>query len=156
MVGQGRKATRGHEAAFPLEYTPGELLAIGYSGGKEDGRFALRTAGKAVKLGLSTDKESLAADGRSAAFVIVDLLDENGLPSRFETRKVTVTVEGAGRLAGFGSAHPQSEGSYQDETWESFDGRVMAVIRSSTEPGEIKVCIAAEGCEEETITLKSI
>ena len=155
-ISLGRKATEGLEAAFELQYVPGELIAVGYTDGKEDGRFALYTAGKAVKLGLSPDKEILAADGRSAAFVTVDLLDETGLPSRGEQRKITVTVEGAGRLAGFGSAHPQCEGSYQDETWESFDGRVMAVIRSSTEPGEILVRVSADGCEEETITLKSI
>ena len=67
-----------------------------------------------------------------------------------------MTVEGAGRLAGFGSAHPQCEGSYQDETWESFDGRVMAVVRSTEEAGEIRVRISAEDCGEKTITLKSI
>ena len=152
----GRKATEGHEAAFELAYVPGELIAIGYTGGKEDGRFALRTAGSPAKLGVSADKSVLTADGRGAAFVIVDLLDENGLPSRFEARKVTVTVEGAGTLAGFGSAHPQCEGSYQDETWESFDGRVMAVVRSTEEAGEIRVRISAEDCGEKTITLKSI
>ena len=155
-VSLGRKSTEQHEAAFALHFEPGELLAVGYTGGKEDGRFVLHTASAPVKLGVSVDKNILTADGRGAAFVTVDLLDENGLPSRFETRKVTVTVDGAGVLAGFGSAHPQCEGSYQDNVWETFDGRVMAVVRAMDQPGEIRVCISAEGCGEETITLKSI
>ena len=155
-VSLGRKATQEHEAAFALTYEPGELLAIGYTHGKEDGRFALHTAGTAVKLGVSTDKDRLSADGRGAAFVTIDLLDEKGQPSRFEQRKITVTVEGAGVLAGFGSAHPQCEGSYQDSTWESFDGRVMAVVRSTEEAGEIRVRVEADGCEANTLTLKSI
>ena len=155
-VSMGCKATEGHEAAFELTYNPGELLAVGYTGGKEDGRFALHTAGSPAKLGVSVDKNILKADGRSAAFVTVDLLDENGRPSRFETRKVTVKVEGAGVLAGFGSAHPRCEGSYQDSTWATFDGRVMAVVRSTSESGEIRVHISAEGCGEKGITLKSI
>ena len=67
-----------------------------------------------------------------------------------------MSVEGAGELAGFGSAHPQCEGSYQDPTWETFDGRVMAVIRSTNKPGEIRVLISAEGCGERTIALKSL
>ena len=154
-VSLGRKATERHEAAFALNYEPGELLAIGYTNGKEDGRFALRTAGSPAALGVSVDKKVLAADGRGAAFVTIDLLDENGMPSRFETRKVTVTVEGAGTLAGFGSAHPQCEGSYQDSTWETFDGRVMAVVRSTEEAGEIRLRISAEGCGEESLTLNS-
>ena len=155
-VSLGRRKTEGHEAAFELKYEPGELLAIGYTGGQEDGRFALTTAGSPAKLGVTADKGTLTADGRGAAFVIVDLLDENGQPSRFETRKVTVSVEGAGVLAGFGSAHPQCEGSYQDETWESFDGRVMAVVRSTDVPGEITVHVRAEGCGEATVKLESV
>ena len=154
-VSLGRKATEGHEAAFELNYESGELLAVGFTDGREDGRFALHTAGTPAKLGVSVDKNILTADGRGAAFVTIDLLDEKGLPSRFETRKVTVTVEGAGVLAGFGSAHPQCEGSYQDLTWETFDGRVMAVIRSTGEPGEIRVRIEAEGCGEKVLTLNS-
>ena len=85
----------------------------------------------------------------------MDLLDAAGQPSRFDKRTVTVAVEGAGVLAGFGSAHPQCEGSYQDAAWETFDGRVMAVIRSTNEPGEITVHISAEGCAEQTLTLRS-
>lgn len=154
-VSLGRKATEGHAAAFALNYEPGELLAIGYTHGKVDGRFVLSTVGAPVKLGVTTDKKVLTADGRGAAFVTVDLLDDKGQPSRFETRKVTVTVEGAGVLAGFGSAHPQCEGSYQDKTWETFDGRVMAVVRATAEPGEIRVRIEAEGCGEETLTIRS-
>ena len=155
-VSLGRRATERHEAAFALNYAPGELLAVGYTKGKEDGRFALRSAGAPVKLGVTAENECITADGRGAAFVTVDLLDENGLPSRFEKRRVTVTVDGAGVLAGFGSAHPQCEGSYRDSAWETFDGRVMAVVRSTEEAGEIRVRIEAEGCGEKTITLKSV
>ena len=136
-----------------MKYEPGELLAVAYTDGKEDGRFALRTAGEPVKLGVCADKDTLCADGRGAAFVTVDLLDGKGQPNRFDRRKVTVAVEGAGVLAGFGSALPQCEGIYQDLSWESFDGRVMAVIRSTNEPGEIRVRFSAEGCGEQTITL---
>ncbi len=154
-VSLGRKATEGHEAAFVLNYEPGELMAVGYTSGKENGRFVLQTAGTPAKLGVHIDKTILSADGRGAAFVTIDLLDENGLPSRFDKRKVTVTVEGAGVLAGFGSAHPQCEGSYRDNAWETFDGRVMAVIRSTDKPGEIRVLISAAGCGEEIIILHS-
>ena len=155
-VSLGRRKVEALEAAFELTYAPGELLAVGYTKGKEDGRFCLQTAKEPVKLGVWSDKDTLIADGRSAAFVTVDLLDANGLSNRFTKRRVTVSVEGAGVLAGFGSADPQAEGSYQSDTWETFDGRVMAAIRSTTQPGEIKVKISAEGCEPVEISITAI
>ena len=155
-VSLGRRKVEALEAAFELTYAPGELLAVGYTKGKEDGRFCLQTAKEPVKLGVWSDKDTLIADGRSAAFVTVDLLDANGLSNRFTKRRVTVSVEGAGVLAGFGSADPQAEGSYQSDTWETFDGRVMAAVRSTTKSGEIKVHISAEGCEPVQIVITAI
>ena len=35
-------------------------------------------------------------------------------------------------------------------------GRVMAVVRSTEEAGEIRVRVEADGCEANTLTLKSI
>ena len=151
----GRKKTGRLEASFKVTYTPGTLTAVGLTDGREDGRFVLQTAGAPARLCITADKETLTADGRGAAMITVDLLDENGLPSRREPRIVTVTVDGTGVLAGFGSTDPQAEGSYQDNTWETFDGRVMAVVRSTDEPGEIRVFISAEGCGSETVILKS-
>ena len=155
-VSLGRRKVEALEAAFELTYAPGELLAVGYTKGKEDERFCLQTAKEPVKLGVWSDKDTLIADGRSAAFVTVDLLDANGLSNRFTKRRVTVSVEGAGVLAGFGSADPQAEGSYQSDTWETFDGRVMAAVRSTTKSGEIKVHISAEGCEPVQIVITAI
>ena len=56
-------------------------------------------------------------------------------------------------LAGLGSADPQAEGSYQQSTWRTFDGRVLAVVRAGTEPGPVRVRVLAEGCGEQEIIL---
>lgn len=61
-------------------------------------------------------------------------------------KEVTVSVEGSGVLQGFGNADPRAIGSYDDTTWKTFDGEVMAVIRSTEEAGEIRVTFTAEGC----------
>ena len=68
-------------------------------------------------------------------------------------KAVTVSVEGAGTLAGFGSADPSCEGSYQDTTWQTYDGRVMAAVRSGLEAGTITVRFSAEGCEDAVVTI---
>ena len=50
---------------------------------------------------------------------------------------------------------PSSFESFDADTWPTFDGQVMAVIRSTGEAGEIRVTFEAEGCEKAQITLIS-
>ncbi len=143
------------ETNFPINYEPGELKAVGYTGGKEDGTFILRTSSAPAKLAISVSKEAIEADGRGLSLITVDLVDAAGIPNRWEKRKVTVKVEGPATLAGFGSDNPSCEGSYSNDTWETFDGRVMAAIRSTNDAGTIKVHITSPGLPEETVTIES-
>ena len=152
----GRKpagADHGFDVSFMVTYEPGELLAVGYTGGKEDGRVLLTTAGEPVSLKVEVSRDTLTADGRGLALFTVDLLDAKGTVNRFAKRQVRVSVSGAGFLAGFGSANPSCEGSYQQDTWETFDGRVMAAVRAGFQAGEIVVAFRCEGCPEERIRL---
>lgn len=155
----GRKPVGSEEALtsfYELAYEPGELRAVSYREGKVSGQTLLRTAGTGARLQCQSSRESMPADGQSLAFITVDLSDERGIWNRQEEKEVTVHVEGAAVLQAFGSAAPSGEGSYQELTWKTWDGRVMAVIRSTREVGEIRVSFSAPGCPEETVLLQSI
>lgn len=137
----------GFDVCYELNYTPGELLAVGYSAGREDGCHVLKTANTPTRLAVKASSDSLAADRRSIAFLTIELLDADGIPNHWDEREINISVEGAGSLAGFGSADPQAEGSYQQNCWKTFDGRVLAAIRSTEDAGDIFVSITGEGCE---------
>ncbi len=157
-VSMGKKAIGEQEKLtvyFDLPYKPGELAAVCYTDGRETGRAVLSTAGKPVRLSVQTVNPVLPADDSGVAFLIVEPTDGNGQVNRAEKKTITVSVEGAGFLAGFGSADPSCEGSYQDTSWETYDGRVMAAIRSGNRPGLITVRFAAEGCPTETVQLEA-
>lgn len=154
----GRKPAgreHGFTAVYPVTYAPGELLAVAYTGGVETGRFALRTAGEESRLRAEADKPTLRADGADLAFITARLTDAAGIDKPFEKRRVSVSVEGAGMLQGFGSADPQPTASYDDTAWDTWDGRVMAVVRSNRTPGEIRVTFAAEGLEAVEVRLRT-
>ncbi len=141
-------------ATYELTYEPGELTAVSYEDGKETGRFSLVTAGEEIRLCAEADKTVLRADGEDLAFITVKLTDQDGVENLSASRKVTVSVNGAGSLAGFGSADPQSLRSYDDTEWETYDGYVMAVVRSGEQAGRIEVVVAAEGCQEKHIEIE--
>jgi beta-galactosidase len=152
----GRQVTKGHYVAtFVVPYQPGTLTAVSYTNGDETGRFVLETADEAVEVNVTVDKTTLAADGMDLAFIMVDLVDVQGRANILAQRQVTVTVEGSGTLQGFGSADPSCEGSYQDTNWVTYDGTVMAVVRSGKQPGLVTVTIAADGCTAKTLTMQN-
>lgn len=157
-VSLGRKHTgraHGFTAVYPVTYAPGELLAVAYNGGKETGRFSLHTAGDETTLRAEADKDTLCSDGSDLAFVTARLTDAEGIDKPFEKRRVSVSVEGAGVLQGFGSADPQPTNSYEDTVWDTWDGKVMAVVRSKRAPGDIRVTFTAEGITPVEVKLKA-
>lgn len=153
----GRKAAgeaNGFTASYEITYEPGELLAVSYRDGEETGRDVLYTAKDEVQMQVDCEGEVLKADGEDLAFVTVKLTDDQGVENLFAEKEITVTVEGAGTLQGFGNADPRAIGSYDDPTWKTFDGYVMAVVRAGREAGTIKVRFDAEGCESREIEIQ--
>ena len=140
-------------ATFETVYQPGELVAIGRTGGQEDGRMTLVTAGPAAQLCAQPDRTQLCADGADLSFILVNVLDAQGRFNAYEGKTVSVSVEGAGALQGFGSANPQSEGNYFDTTWPTYDGQVLAVVRAGTQPGDIRVTFSTPGCPDAQVLL---
>ena len=138
-----------------MAYEPGELLAVSYQDGKETGRYLLTTAGEKVVLAAEADRKEIKAGGEDLSFVTVKLKDEKGCENLFASKTVTVRVEGPGVLQGFGSADPQPVRSYDDTTWETFDGEVMAAVRTTNETGTIRVIFSADGCEDAEVSIES-
>jgi beta-galactosidase len=141
------------KAVFETRYQPGTLEAISYAAGKESGRCVLKTAGEKIELAVKSDRDELALNRGDLACVSVTLTDKAGTANMAAEKKVSVKVEGAGVLQGFGSGNPVTEESYLGTEHTSFEGRVLAVIRP-TEAGTIKVSVGAEGCETKTLAIR--
>jgi hypothetical protein len=143
----------GFTASYETVYEPGELLAVSYQAGTRTGQFVLHTAENDVDLLVECEETALRADGADLAFLTVKLADKNGIENLNAKKNVTVCVEGAGTLQGFGNADPRSVGSYDNTTWETYDGQVMAVVRAGYEKGEIRVKFEAEGCRTQEVVI---
>lgn len=152
----GRKPAgeaNGYTATFEVTYQPGELKAVGYSASGVDGECILQTAAEDVKLDAQADRVEIAADGADLSYITVGLKDAAGIFNLRTVKKITVKVEGEGVLQGYGNADPQAVESYDDTTWPTYDGYVLAAVRSTTTAGEIKVTFSAEGMEPVSVTI---
>ena len=148
----GRKPAgeaHGFTASFETCYEPGVLEAVSYQDGRETGRHLLCTAGEEVLLHVAADQKELRADGEDLCFLTMHLCDAKGTPDLYGKRRIHIEVEGAGTLAAFGNADPQSVESYDAPCWETYDGYALAAVRAGGEKGEISVTIWKEGQEEQ-------
>jgi beta-galactosidase len=132
-------------AGFECAYAPGELVAVAYTDGREQGRSRLVTAGDAVVLDIQTDRSRLRADTSDLAFVDIALTDGAGTVHPDRDRLVTVTVDGPAVVQALGSADPATEETFSGPSRRTFEGRALAVIRP-TGTGDITVTVHADGC----------
>lgn len=127
-------------AIFEVPYQPGTLTVRTASG--ED---SIVTAGEVAGLRVEASRTVLEKGGQDVIFITADLVDSEGRANHFAVRKIEAVLEGEAVLAGFGSADPSCEGSYTDTVWETFDGRVMAAVRSGMKAGKAELKLIMDG-----------
>lgn len=155
-ISLGRKSAgqaNGYTAVYELHYQPGQLTAVGYDGGIETGRMELSTAGVPVQMQLSAGTDTLVADGRDVLLLTATLSDEQGRANLWEKREISISVSGPAVLAGFGSAAPSGGDSYQASAVQTYDGRVIAAVRSTFDPGTAMVRLTAPGIQDAVFTV---
>ncbi len=141
VVGESRPLL----ALLETTYVPGELTAIAYAGDTELGRTTLATAGE-PQLRATADRTTLRSDGTDLGYVAIELVDDAGRVATGSDRAVTVAVRGAAVLAGMCSANPKTTERFDADTWTTFDGRALAIVRP-TGPGTITLSVSSDGLE---------
>jgi beta-galactosidase len=134
-----------NKASFEVTYQPGTIEAVGYADGKETGRASLKTAGAPSALSMTSDRAEIGSDFGSLAYVTVEVVDEEGTLVRYAEQEITLEVTGAGELIAIGTANPTTEELYIGSRRRAWNGQLMAVVRSSGEPGEITLRASADG-----------
>jgi beta-galactosidase len=154
----GEKPT-GRDQAFKAEfevlYAQGTLKAEGLRGDRVVAESILETTGYAVRLKLTADRTVLGADGQDLAFVTVEALDEKGRVQMNSDQKVHFAVSGPGTIAAVGSGDGQSPDLYSGDSFTLFHGRALAVVRTSRNPGQIKLAANADGLAAASVVLES-
>ena len=97
----------------------------------------------------------LGADGEDLAFVTVEAVDEKGRLQMNSDQKVHFAVTGPATIAAVGSGDGQSSDLYSGDAFTLFHGRALAVVRTSRNPGQIKLAANADGLGASSVVLES-
>jgi beta-galactosidase len=105
----GKKAmpVNGH-LTWQVAYTPGELLARGFSKGKPTQETRVATTDKPAVIKLVPHKKSIHADGKDVAVFTVSVEDAKGRVVPIADNNIQFAIKGAGKIIGVGNGHPSS------------------------------------------------
>ena len=151
----GTKSIKKYKTMFKVPYAPGTLTAVAMDeNGKEISRYSLQTGGKEMKLTVTPNKQSMTADGQSLCYLPIEFTDEKGELIPYIEQSVTVKVEGAATLQGLGSALCKTDERYDSDSFTSYRGRLLAVLRAGTQPGKVKVSITSKNMKPVELELE--
>ena len=142
-------------AHFKVPFEPGVLRVVGHFADGSECSEVLHTPSDPAAVVLTSDKETLLADGRDIAFVEISTVDVNGIPVGNARNLIRVEVSGAGRLVGLDNGDSTDYDSYKGDNRRMFSGKLLAMIESILEPGEITVRAYSEGLENAELRLVS-
>ncbi len=148
------KNTDEMKAVFTLPYQPGTLMAEGIENGVVKETKTLQTAASAASIRLSADRSTLAADPGDLSYVVIELVDKNGVVVATADNMLTVTVTGNATLLALGNADIKDEDQYIDSKHKAWKGRALAVVRSNGHPGNATVKVSSPGFRTRTLSLK--
>ncbi len=133
-------------ASWQVPYEPGVIMAVAYDQeGREVARQERRSFGSSHQICLTPDKTELKADARDLCFVTVETLDAQGHPVENAVDYVKVKLEGPARLLGLDNGDSTDYDDYKSDTRKLFSGKLLAVIGTTDQAGEIKVTVSGEG-----------
>ncbi len=115
-------------AVYKTVYEPGKLEAISYDEkGNEMARSELKTAGTIAEIEITLEP---TAESDELFFYRLTLVDSKGICCPQKNTKIQVRVKN-GELIALGSGNPITEESYLSDTFTTWHGKLLAVVRKN-------------------------
>ncbi len=153
--GVRRKAdSHQYHVMWRVTFQPGEAMVVARKDGREVRRQVLHTAGPAAKIRMNTDRVALDADGKSLAFVTVEVLDKEGNLCPYAENQIFFDVSGKARIEGVDNGCQTSLERFKADNRKAFGGKCLVVLRADKSPGNVTLTAKAVGLDKDSIQLE--
>lgn len=136
---QRKKDSHQFHVAWRVKYEPGEVKVVAHRGGKAVAEQTIRTAGAPDHIRLTADRSAMTADGKSLAFVTVEVLDKDGNLCPHADDQIFFDVSGNGAIAGVDNGLQTSMERFKDNKRKAFNGKCLVVLRAGKTPGKLHI-----------------
>lgn len=144
-------------ADYSLPYEKGVLYVVAYD---EEGNVIARETkasfGNSAEIVLQAPRRAAVANSRDLIFVEIGTRDEKGNPVENAVDRVTVQVEGAGRLVGLDNGDSTDEDSYKGNSRRLFSGKLLAIIETGTTPGAVRIRVSGKGLKSAELVCEAV
>jgi beta-galactosidase len=139
-----------------VPFQPGRLVAVARQAGQQVARDELDTTGLPRAIALTPDKRVLTADGSALSHVTVEVVDAHGRVIPGADNLIQFSVEGQGKLVGTDNGRQENALGYTSPSMPAFNGKALAVVGSTRQPGAIKLTATSPGLPPSWTTLVSV
>lgn len=159
-------------AAFDVTYQDGTIHAKAYQDKTDKttliqdcvGKSSVSTPSDVKQLDVTSNVQSVKADGKSLIYVTVDVLDKNGNLDTTATNNIQFTLTGPGEILGVDNGDQATVKKYQQTSVltskttaniNAYAGKALAIIKTTKKAGEIAIDVTSNGLSGESIALVS-
>ncbi|WP_053990921.1 DUF4982 domain-containing protein [Mangrovimonas sp. TPBH4] len=160
-LGIQKKDSSTHQNRYRLmwkdvKYQPGTLKVVALD---EHGNAAaekeIKTASKPYQLILEPDVKTIKANDEDIAFVTVSVVDKNGIPCPTATNQLDFKVKGKGTYRAACNGDATSLELFHLPTMKLFSGKLVVLVQSTAQAGDIELTVSGKGLKTGKLTLKS-
>jgi beta-galactosidase len=150
-----KKDDHQYHVMWRVQFEPGEVKVVARKNGAEVGSQVIKTAGAPDHIRLIADRKSLKADGRSMAFVTVEVVDKDGNLCPNADNQIFFDVKGQGAIAGVDNGCQTSLERFKANNRKAFFGKCLVLIQSTKNAGNVQLTAKSAGLKSETLNLSN-
>lgn len=141
---------------WDIPFQKGKLEVVGLTAdSKEACTYSIQSSDSPYALTVQTDKSAIDKNN-GLAHVIVQVVDQKGVPVMISDNEVTCTIEGPAKLLGLEASNNSDMSDYTDNVHRVHHGRILAYVQATGAEGTAKVKFTSPWLKsaETTISVK--
>lgn len=124
---------------WDIPYTAGKLEVVGFDNNdSEISRYGIQSSKQPHALTISQVETSISKD-KGLAQVVVQVVDEQGIPVMLSDNEITCQISGPAKLLGLEASNNDDMSDYTDNKQRVFHGHILAYIQATGTEGQVRV-----------------
>lgn len=138
---------------WDIPFKAGKLEVVGLNDSNEQiSSYTIATSKRPAAITILPMETTISKD-KGLAQVVIQVVDENGVPVMLSDDEITCKIIGAAKLMGLEASNNEDMSDYTDNHQRVFHGKIVAYLQTTGQEGEVKVQFSAPWLKPAEITL---